>query len=115
MWLWMNIIIDTGLIGSECRPSNVPGMVFQKKNRPFGHGQMPGSFPEHALFIHVTFMATLSIGISASIHRISEHAMDGRVGWARPSGSRCSWSLASERKDPQNGTKARPFGLNPVR
>jgi hypothetical protein len=80
----MNIAIDASLVGLERRPIDVPGMVLGEKDGPFCHGQKPRSFPEHALFIHVTFMTRFSVGVSASIHRIGEHAMDAGISRGGP-------------------------------
>src|SRR4029077_2997999 len=67
---------------------------------------MPGSFPEHALFIDVTFMTILSISISASIHRIGEDAMDGRVGWGGP--ANLAVHVRSRRKGKTLRTEPKP-------
>src|SRR5215467_5099085 len=40
---------------------------------------MTSSSAQRALLIHVTFPTAFSIGVSASIHRIGERVVDGRV------------------------------------
>jgi len=80
----MNVGVDAGLVGLERRPIDEPGMVFGKKNGPLGHGQMTSSSSEHSLFIDITLMTRLSVGVSASIHRIGEHVMEGSVSRSNP-------------------------------
>src|SRR5260370_26792153 len=84
MRLRMNVGVYAGLVGLERRPIDEPGMVFGKKNGPLGHGQMTSSSSEHSLFIDITLMTRLSVGVSASIHRIGEHVMEGSVSRSNP-------------------------------
>jgi len=72
--LGMNVRVDADLIGLKRGPIDVAGMVLGKKYRPLGHGQMTSAPPEPSLFVDIAFMATPSVDVSASIHRIGPPA-----------------------------------------
>jgi len=80
----MNVGVDACLVGLERRPIDEPGMVLGQKHGPLGHGQMTSSSSEHSLFIDITLMTRFSVGVSASIHRIGEHVMEGSVSGSNP-------------------------------
>jgi hypothetical protein len=80
----MNVGVDAVLVGPERRPIDKPGMMFGKKHGPLCHRQVTGSSSGHSLFIDIAFMTRLPVGVSASIHRIGEHVMDGRVSRGDP-------------------------------
>src|ERR1019366_385614 len=84
VWLRMNVGVDAGLVGLERRPIDEPGMMFRKQHGPLGHRQMTSSSSERSLVIGIAFMTRLSVGVSASIHRIREHVMDGGVSRDEP-------------------------------
>ena len=71
-------------------------MVLGQKHGPLGHRHMTSSSSEHSLFIDVTLMTRFSIGVSASMHRIGEHVMEGRVVGAT---QRISLFIGARRKE----------------
>jgi hypothetical protein len=102
----MNVGVDACLVGLERRPINEPGMVFGQKHGPLGHGHMTSSSSEHSSFIDITLMTRFSVGASASIHRIGEHVMEGRVSRSDPTdltfhGARRGKERPSERNQNQ--------------
>jgi len=80
----MNVGDDVSLVGmAGCRVDET-WMVIGKKHRPIGQRHLTGSLAEPALFVDVTLMATLSVSMCASIHRINEPLMDGGKRWTNP-------------------------------
>jgi hypothetical protein len=69
--LRMHVGVDASLVGLAGCSVDEAGMMIGKKDRPLGLGQMTRSSAEPTLFIDVTLMATFSVSICASIHRIS--------------------------------------------
>ena len=84
MELRMNIGVDAGLVGLERCPIDKVGIMFGKEHGPLGHGQMTSSSSKGSLFIDITLMTRLSVGVSASTYQIGEHVMDGSVGRGDP-------------------------------
>ena len=76
--------VDAGLVGLERGPIDVAGMMFGKKHRPLGHGQMTSSLAEPSLFVDVAFLMRPPVDVRASIHRIGEYGMDRGVGRSDP-------------------------------
>src|ERR1700751_1778086 len=106
MGLGMNVGVDACLVGLERRPIDEPGMVFGKKYGPLSHRQMTSSSSEHSLFIDITLMTRFSVGVSASIHRISEHMMDGRVSRSDPTD--LTFHVGSQREGKTLGAEPKP-------
>src|SRR5258708_280332 len=104
MRLGMNVSVDAGLVGLVGCPVDETWMVIRKKHRPLGQGQMTGSSAEPALFIDVSLMAALSVGICASIYRIGEHMMDGGIRRSDPADLTVHGGAQREGK---------PFGTKP--
>ena len=90
----MNIGIDASLIGLERGPIDVAGMMFGKKHRPLGHGQMTSAPPESSLFVDIPFITTPSVDVSTSIHRIGEYLMESVVAGRDPTD--CALHLGSQ-------------------
>src|SRR3982751_6536338 len=64
--------IEPRLIRLKGCPIDEAGMMILNENGPLIHGQMPNAFPDSAVFINVAFVLGLAVGVSASIHRISQ-------------------------------------------
>src|SRR6266496_1838836 len=67
---------------------------------------MTRSSAEPTLFIDVTFMAALSVSICASIHRIGEHMMDGRIRRSNPAD--LALHTGAQREGKSFGTRPEP-------
>ena len=59
-------------------------MMAIDKNSPLRHGKMTRPFLDDTVFIDVTFMFGLAIGVSASIHRIRQNVMDRGISRSDP-------------------------------
>ena len=71
-------------------------MVLGDENRPLGDRQMTHPFLDDSVFIDVAFRSCLTVGISASIHRISEDVMERGVGRRDPAGGVLGGMLSSD-------------------
>ena len=58
------------------------------------------------MFIDITFMTRLSVGVSASIHRIGEHVMDGSVSRSDPTD--LTFHVGSQREGKTLGAEPKP-------
>src|SRR5208337_2761429 len=65
-------------------PVNETGMMLGNEDGPLREGEMAYPFLDGAVFIDVAFILGLAVGISASIHRIGEDVVDGRVSRSDP-------------------------------
>jgi hypothetical protein len=59
------------------------------------------------LFVDITLMPRLSVGVSASIHRIGEHVMKGSVSWSDPTD--LTFHVGSQRKGKTLGAEPKPY------
>jgi len=66
-------------VGLVSRPIDETGMMLGNEDGPLSDGQMAYPFPDAAVCIDVAFILGLAVGISASIHRIGQNVVDGRV------------------------------------
>jgi hypothetical protein len=94
-WVWLRpgVGIESRRIGFEGDPVDATGMMVPEENGPWLPGQMPRRLSDHTLFIEVAFLPGLSVGISASIHRMGEDLREcrirgatQRIGPGRPAG-----------------------------
>src|ERR1035441_9344487 len=83
MGLRPGVGIEPRLVGLEGCPIDEAGMMVLDKNGPLLHGQMPNPFPDSTEFIDVAFVFSLTVGVSASIHRIGENVVECGVSRSR--------------------------------
>ena len=102
----MNVGIEAGLVGLVGCPVDEAWMMIRKKHRPLIQGQMTGSFSDRAVFIDVTFMASLAVSVCASIHRIGEHVVDGGVSRSNPAD--LALHAGAQREGKSFGTEPEP-------
>src|SRR5262249_11429144 len=80
----MNVAADARLIGLKRCPFQESRMVVPYQDLPLVHGQITNAFANDALLIDVSLRPTLSVDVSAGIHRIGEHLMDRGVSGRDP-------------------------------
>ena len=84
MGLRPGVGVEPRLIGLEGCPIDEAGMMVWDEDGPLLHGQMPNPFPDGAVFIDVAFVPGLTVGVSASIHRIGEDVVECGVSGSDP-------------------------------
>src|ERR1035437_5861915 len=84
MGLRPGVGIELRLVGLESGPIDEAGMMVGDENRPLLNGKMTYPFPDGAVFIDVAFVASFTVGVSASIHRIAQNVVDRSVGRSYP-------------------------------
>ena len=84
MGLRPGVGIEPRLIGLVGGPINEARVVVLDENGPLLHGQMTNPFPDRTVFIDVAFVLSLTVGVSASIHRIGENVVEGGVSRSDP-------------------------------
>src|ERR1035437_1728265 len=72
--------IEPRLVGLKGGPIDEAGMMVGDEHRPLLDGKMTYPFPDGAVFIDVAFVASFTVGVSASIHRIGQNVVDRGVG-----------------------------------
>src|SRR5215469_3999602 len=101
--------IEPGLIGFKSGPIDETGMMVPEENRPLSYGQMPHPFPNRTLRIDVSFVASLAVGVSASIHRIGQDLVDRVIGGSHPADRpRQAGGSGLQRKGQALGTEPEP-------
>src|SRR5262245_61538178 len=109
MGLWPGIGIEPGLIGLEVGPIQEAGMVIGNENRPLLHREVTHSLFDNTAVIDVAFAPALTVGVSASIHRISQDTVDGCVGRRDPAdGARSTRRCRLQRQGQAFGAKPEP-------
>jgi len=103
----MNVGVDAGMVGLIRCPVNVSPVVIGKKHRPLRLGKKTRPLAQSALFIDITFVTTLTVGICASIHRVGEHSMDGGIRCGNPANR--TVHVGAKRKAEAFGTKPQPY------
>src|SRR5271170_452462 len=84
MWLRPGVGVQPRLVGLEGNPIDEAGMMVGKQNRPLLEGKMTYPFLDGTMFIDVAFVLGFAVGVSASIHRIGEDMVNGRVSRSDP-------------------------------
>ena len=84
MWLRPGVGVQPHLVGLEGNPIDEAGMMVGKENRPLLEGKMTYPFLDRTMFIDVAFVLGFAVGVSASIHRIGEDMVNGRVSRSDP-------------------------------
>src|ERR1700760_1132263 len=84
MWLGASIGVKARLVVLIGSPIDETGMMAIDKNSPLRHGKMTRPFLDDTVFIDVTFMFGLAVGVSASIHRIRQDVMDRGISRSDP-------------------------------
>src|ERR1700693_2315141 len=109
MWFRFGVRIKPRLIGFESCPVDEARMMVPEQNSPLFHGQMSHPFPDGAVCINVTFVASLTVGVSASIHRIGQDLVDSMVGGSHPAdGTGHAGGQNLQRKRQTFGTEPEP-------
>src|ERR1035437_5853924 len=76
--------VEPRLVGLKGGPIDEAGMMVGDEHRPLLDGKMTYPFPDGAVFIDVAFVASFTVGVSASIHRIGQNVVDRGVGRSYP-------------------------------
>src|SRR5712672_943547 len=83
-------------------------MMILDEHGPLIHGQIPNAFSDGAVFINVSFVLGLAVGVSASIHRISQDLVECVVGCGHPAdltthacGHRLQWKRQTFGTEPE--------------
>src|SRR5207247_10249281 len=84
MRLGVEVRVDAHLIGFVRGPVDEALMVVGEKDRPFGARQAADPLLDGPVRIDVPLAAAASIYVGASIYRIAEHMVHGRVGRRPP-------------------------------
>jgi hypothetical protein len=84
MRLGPGVGIESRLISLVSGPIDETGMMLGDKNSPLLDGKMTDPFLDRTLFIDIAFVLGFAVSISASIHRIGENMMDGRISRSDP-------------------------------
>jgi hypothetical protein len=104
----MRVRVEVGaearLIGFIGHPVDEAFVVAGNEDRPFGAGQMTHALLDRAIGVDVALAPGFSIRVGASINRIREDVVDGRIGWRDPADLRDPVRLEG---------KEQPFGAKP--
>jgi hypothetical protein len=76
--------IESSLIGLKGWPIDESGMMIGNEDEPLSEGEVAHSFFDDTVFVDITLAATFTIGVGASIYRISQDTVDGGVGGGDP-------------------------------
>jgi hypothetical protein len=82
------VLPQPGLIGFIGLPVDVARVMLADEHRPLLAGQLAHPLADVPRLVHIALLAALAIGISARIHRVGEHLVDGVVGGAHPANLR---------------------------
>src|SRR3954464_8031642 len=81
MWLRSSIGVKARLVVLIGSPIDETGMMAIDKNSPLRHGKITRPFLDDTVFIDVTFMFGLAVGVSASIR---QNVMDRGIRRSHP-------------------------------
>src|SRR5437763_3617276 len=84
VWHRFGVGVEPRLVGFKGGPIDKTGMMVAEENGPLLGGQMPHPLPDRALRIDISFAASFTVGVSASIHRIGEDLVESMVGGSHP-------------------------------
>ena len=82
--LWVGVARNANLIGFISRPVDIAFMMLGDEHTPLGLREFPDALSDLSLLIHIPFLSSFTLDISACIHGIGQHAVDRVVGGSGP-------------------------------